>query len=59
MSEYSTLVMKVSIMLARDNTRKYVRDKLSKDITLKGIDSSWEGEISDSIFDIGSEKLSM
>jgi len=43
-------------MLARCNTRKYVRDRLSKDINLKGIDSSWEGEISDSIFDMGSER---
>lgn len=43
-------------MLARDNTRKYIRDRLSKGITLKGMDSSWEGEISDSILDIGSER---
>ena len=39
------------LVLGRDNASERVWDRLSKDITLKGMDSSWEGEILDSIFE--------
>lgn len=42
-------------MLGKDDASKGVWDRLSKYITPKGMDSSWEGDILDSIFELGSE----
>lgn len=47
--------MRVSIMLGKDDTSKYAWDRLSKDITHKGMDTNWEREILDIIFEMGSE----
>ena len=42
-------------MLGRGDTSKCVRDRPSKGIAHKGMGASWEGEILDSIFEMGSE----
>lgn len=46
--------IRLSIMLGRDHTSKYVGDRLSKYVALKRIDNCREGEISDSISETGS-----
>ena len=46
---------RVFIILVRGDTREYVRDRHSEDITLKGMESSCEGDTSDRIFGRGSE----
>ena len=50
-----TLTMRVSIILGSDQTSRRGWDRLSKDLTLNGVGSSWEGEVSDSIFELGAE----
>lgn len=49
--------MGVSIMPARDETSRYIRDRPSKGITFKAIDS-WKGEISD-ILEMGPKRTSI
>jgi len=51
----SALEIRPSIMLGRGNTSKYIGDRPSKYVILKKIDSSWEGEVSDSISETGSD----
>ena len=49
------LERRVPIILGRDNTSKKVRDRPSKDTTLKGMNNGWEGEICGSSFEMSSE----
>ena len=48
------LAIRVSLMPGRYNISKHVRGRPSQGITLKGMNSSWEGEVANSIFELGS-----